>query len=59
MSITGHLAIVEHYDGHTVSLERQPSECLIDNDQSTPLLQDHSDEDDTLLNIQPSVSDNV
>ena len=52
----GHLAVVDTYDGHTVSLERQTSECLIEHDQSTPLLQEQPDEDDTLLNIQPTVS---
>ena len=57
MCITGHLAIVEHYEGHTTSLDRQTSDCLIDADQTTPLLQEHSDEDDALLNIQPTVSD--
>ena len=49
--------MVESYQSHTVSLERQTSECIIDADQDTPLLQDNMEEDDTMLDIKPTVSE--
>ena len=55
--LSGHLAVVEAYQGHTVSLERQTSDCVIDGDQDTPLLQADEDEDDeVMLDIRPTVS---
>ena len=48
---------METYQGHTVSLERQTSDCVIDNDQDTPLLQaDEDDDDEVMLDIRPTVS---
>ena len=40
-----------------MSLERQTSDCVIDGDQDTPLLQADQDEDDeVMLDIRPTVS---
>lgn len=51
----GHLAIVGAYQSHTVSVERQTSECLIESDPRTPLLRDNMEDDDTMLDIRPTV----
>ena len=43
-----------------MSLERQASDCVIDGDQDTPLLQADQDEDDeVMLDIRPTVSQHI